>query len=138
LFNRFYQPDFELDSGEVVPIARFSTSTAMRLPLRWIAMLYRHFGISLAATSGVHRRTDALKLLMAAADITMLCSALFRYGIDHLRTVECEISEWMEQHEYGSVAQLKGRLSQQNCPDPAAFERAQYVRAVGSFHVRTG
>lgn len=134
LFNRFYQPDISLDDTEIVPQAQLSTSNAMRLPLRWIAMLHRRIGLSLAATSGVHRGTDALKLLMAGADVTMLCSALMRHGIDHLRIVEREMTDWMEQHDYESVEQLKGRLSQQNCPDPAAFERAQYVRAVGTFH----
>ncbi len=134
LFNRFYQPDIDLEDAEVVPHAQLSTSSAMRLPLRWIAMLHRRLGINLAATSGIHRGTDALKLLMAGADVTMLCSALMRHGIDHLRSVEREMVEWMEQHEYESVEQLKGRLSQQNCPHPGAFERAQYVRAVGAFN----
>jgi dihydroorotate dehydrogenase (fumarate) len=105
----------------------------MRLPLRWIAILHDRYDLSLAATSGVHRGTDALKLLMAGADVTMLCSALMRHGIGHLRTVEQEMTTWMEEHEYTSVEQLKGSLSQRHCPDPAAFERAQYMRAVGTF-----
>jgi dihydroorotate dehydrogenase (fumarate) len=133
LFNRFYQPDIDLDLGEIVPQAQLSTSAALRLPLRWIALLYRRLGISLAATGGVHRGADALKLLMAGADVTMLCSALLRHGIPYLRKVECEMVEWMEKHEFESVEQLKGRLSQRNCPNPAAVERAQYIRAVGSF-----
>lgn len=137
LFNRFYQPDIDLEAAEVIPHTQLSTSTALRLPLRWIAMLYHRLGISLAATGGVHRGTDALKLLMAGADVTMLCSALLRHGIDHLQTVEREMITWMEEHEYESVEQLKGRLSQQSCPDPAAFERAQYVRAVGTFRLRS-
>jgi dihydroorotate dehydrogenase (fumarate) len=135
LFNRFYQPDIDLDLGEIVPQAQLSTSTALRLPLRWIALLYRRLGISLAATGGVHRGTDALKLLMAGADVTMLCSALLRHGIGYLRKVECEMAEWMEEHEFESVEQLKGRLSQRNCPNPGAVERAQYLRAVGRFHL---
>ncbi|MDR3402276.1 MAG: dihydroorotate dehydrogenase-like protein [Chthoniobacter sp.] len=134
LFNRFYQPDIDLEASEVVPQAQLSTSTALRLPLRWVALLHGRLGISLAATSGVHRAVDALKLLMAGADVTMLCSALLRYGIGHLRTVESDMIEWMEQHEFESVEQLKGRLSQRHSPDPAAFERAQYIRAVGAFH----
>ncbi|HEY5895598.1 MAG TPA: dihydroorotate dehydrogenase-like protein [Chthoniobacterales bacterium] len=136
LFNRFFQPNIDLESGEIIPHAQLSTSGALRLPLRWIAILYHKLGISLAATSGIHRGTDALKLLMAGADVTMLCSALLQHGISHLRVVEHEMIDWMAQHEYESVEQLKGRLSQQNCPDPAAFERAQYVLAVGSFHTR--
>jgi dihydroorotate dehydrogenase (fumarate) len=131
LFNRFYQPDIELESLEVVPNVFFSTPMAMRLPLRWIAILYDRTGASLAATSGIHRGTDALKMLMAGADVTMLCSALMRHGIDRLRVIEEEMSNWMREHEYESVEQLKGSLSHKNCPDASAFERAQYMRAVG-------
>lgn len=133
LFNRFYQPDIDLDSGEVIPQAQLSTSSEVRLPLRWIAMLRHRVDVDLAATTGVHTGGDALKLLMAGADVTMLCSVLMRRGIEHLRTIETEMTVWMEQHEYDSVEQLKGRLSQENCPDPTAFERAQYIRAVGAF-----
>ena len=132
LFNRFYQPDINLDSGEVIPHAHLSTSSELRLPLRWIAMLRHRVDVDLAATTGVHSGGDALKLLMAGADVTMLCSALMRNGIEYLRTVEVEMKVWMEQHEYRSVEQLKGRLSQQNSPDPTAFERAQYIRTVGA------
>ncbi len=131
LFNRFYQPDIELEALDVAPHVMYSTPMAMRLPLRWIAILHERIGGSLAATSGVHRGTDALKLIMAGADVTMLCSALLRHGIGHLRTIEKEMTAWMEEHEYSSVAQMKGSLSQRNCADPAAFERAQYLRAVG-------
>ena len=131
LFNRFYQPDIELESLEVVPNVMFSTPMAMRLPLRWIAILYDRISASLAATSGIHRGTDALKMLMAGADVTMLCSALMRHGIDRIRVIEEEMVNWMREHEYESVEQLKGSLSHKNCPDPSAFERAQYMRAVG-------
>lgn len=131
LFNRFYQPDIELESLEVVPNVMFSTPMAMRLPMRWIAILYDGLGCSLAATSGIHRGTDALKMLMAGADATMLCSVLMRHGIEHLRVIEEEMVSWMREHEYQSIEQLKGSLSHKNCPDPSAFERAQYMRAVG-------
>jgi dihydroorotate dehydrogenase (fumarate) len=131
LFNRFYQPDIELEALEVAPHVMFSTPMAMRLPLTWIALLYDRVGVNLAATSGVHRGADALKLIMAGADVTMLCSVLMRHGIEHLGAIEREIVAWMEEHEYSSVSQMKGSLSQRNCPDPAAFERAQYLRAVG-------
>ncbi len=131
LFNRFYQPDIELESLEVVPNVMFSTPMAMRLPMRWIAILYDRVGASLAATSGIHRGTDALKMLMAGADVTMLCSVLMRHGIDRLRVIEEEMVAWMREHEYESVEQLKGSLSHKNCPDPGAFERAQYMRSVG-------
>jgi dihydroorotate dehydrogenase (fumarate) len=131
LFNRFYQPDIELESLEVAPHVFYSTPMAMRLPLRWIAILYDRLGASLAATSGIHRGTDALKMLMAGADVTMLCSVLMRHGIDRLRVIEEEMMNWMREHEYESVQQLKGSLSHKNCPDSTAFERAQYMRAVG-------
>jgi dihydroorotate dehydrogenase (fumarate) len=131
LFNRFYQPDIELESREVVPNIFYSTPMAMRLPLRWIAILYDRVSASLAATSGIHRGTDAVKLLMAGADATMLCSALMRYGIERIRVIEAEMTAWMREHEYESLEQFKGSLSQKNCSDPAAFERAQYMRAVG-------
>jgi dihydroorotate dehydrogenase (fumarate) len=133
LFNRFYQPDIDLDASEVVPQAQLSTSSDLRLPLRWIAMLYGRVSLNLAGTGGVHGGGDALKLLMAGADVTMLCSSLMKHGIEHLRSVETEMTVWMEQHEYESVDQLRGRLSQLNSPEPTAFERAQYIRAVGAF-----
>jgi dihydroorotate dehydrogenase (fumarate) len=130
LFNRFYQPDIELETLDVVPNIRLSTPTAMRLPLRWIGLLHGRVGANLAATGGIHRGLDALKMLMVGADVTMLCSALIARGIPYLAEVEREMREWMEEHEYESVEQLKGSMSQQNCADPGAFERAQYVRAV--------
>ena len=136
LFNRFYQPDIELETLEITPNVLLSTPMAMRLPMRWIAILYGRIGASLAATSGIHRATDALKLLMAGADVTMLCSVLLRRGIAHLSVIEREMREWMEEHEYESVEQLKGSMSQKNCPEPAAFERAQYMRALQTYPVR--
>ena len=132
LFNRFYQPDIDLESLEVTPSVLLSTPMAMRLPLRWIAILRGQIRASLAATSGIYRGTDALKMLMTGADVTMLCSVLMARGIDYIRTIEREMSEWLEEHEYDSVEQLKGSMSQRNCPDPSAFERAQYMRAVGT------
>ena len=132
LFNRFYQPDIDLETLEVTPSVLLSTPMAMRLPLRWIAILRDQIQASLGATSGIHSGTDALKMLMAGADVTMLCSVLMARGIDYIRTVEREMGEWMEEHDYESVEQLKGSMSQRNCPDPSAFERAQYMRAVGT------
>jgi dihydroorotate dehydrogenase (fumarate) len=133
LFNRFYQPDIELETLEISPNILLSTPMAMRLPMRWIAMLYGRIGANLAATSGIHRATDALKMLMAGADVTMLCSVLLRRGIDYIKVLESEMRAWMEEHEYESVEQLKGSMSQKNCPDPTAFERAQYIRALATF-----
>ena len=133
LFNRFYQPDIDLETREISPNVLLSTPMAMRLPMRWIALLHGRIGADLAATSGIHRATDALKMLMAGADVTMLCSVLLRRGIEHLRVLEREMAEWMEEHEYDSVEQLKGSMSQKNCPDPGAFERAQYMRALQTY-----
>ena len=120
LFNRFYQPDIDLETLEVKPNILLSTPMAMRLPLRWIAILYRRLNASLAATSGMHRATDVLKMLMAGADVTMLCSVLIRHGIQQIGVIERELVAWMEEHEYESVTQLKGSLSQKNCADPGA------------------
>jgi dihydroorotate dehydrogenase (fumarate) len=132
LFNRFYQPDIDLGSLEVRPNILPSTPMAMRLPLRWIAILYGRVAASLAASSGVYRGGDVLKLLLAGADVTMLCSVLLRHGIKHISVVEQELVALMEKNEYESVHQLKGSLSQKNCANPAAFERAQYMRAITS------
>jgi dihydroorotate dehydrogenase (fumarate) len=133
LFNRFYQPDIELDKPCVTPNLVLSKSSAMRLPLRWIALLRGRIRASLAATSGIHEATDAIKMIMAGADVTMLCSVLIKRGVGHLRVMEREMREWMEKHHHHSVEQLKGCMSHQNCPDPAAFERAQYMRAIRTF-----
>ena len=133
LFNRFYQPDIDLELLEVTPNILLSTPMAMRLPLRWIAILRGQVGASLAATSGIHRATDAIKMLMVGADVTMLCSTLLRNGIKHITTLEQELADWLEEHEYDSVQQLQGSLSQKNCPDPAEFERAQYMRAIATY-----
>jgi dihydroorotate dehydrogenase (fumarate) len=133
LFNRFYQPDLDLETLEVSPNILLSTPMAMRLPLRWIAILHGRIKASLAATSGIHRATDAVKMLMAGADVTMLCSVLLRHGVKQIAVIERELSEWLDQHEYESVEQLRGSMSQINCPDPAAFERAQYMRAISTY-----
>lgn len=135
LFNRFYQPDIDLESLEVRPNILLSTPMAMRVPLRWIALLYGKLRASLGATSGVHRASDVLKMLMAGADVTMLCSALIRHGVRQISVIERDLVAWMEEHEYTSVAQLKGSLSQKNCADPSAFERAQYMRAISQFPI---
>jgi dihydroorotate dehydrogenase (fumarate) len=133
LFNRFYQPDIDLEALEVKPNILLSTPMAMRLPLRWIAILYGRLEASLAATSGIHRAADALKMLMAGADVTMLCSTLLRHGIRQIEVIEQELILWMKEHEYESVQQLKGSLSQKNCAAPGEFERAQYMRAISSY-----
>lgn len=136
LFNRFYQPDIDLETLEIRPNVLLSTPQALRLPLTWIGILYGRVQAGLAATGGVHGAEDVIKLLMVGANVTMMCSALMQHGIRHLRHVERELREWLVQHEYESVAQMQGSLSQLKCPDPRAFERAQYMRAVkGMQHI---
>lgn len=136
LFNRFYQPDIDLEESELRPSVLLSTPQAMRLPLTWVGILYEHVKCDLAATGGIHSAEDVLKLLMVGANVTMLCSTLLRNGINHLRAIEQGVRQWMESHEYDSVGQMLGRMSQRHCPDPAAFERAQYMRAVkGTEHL---
>lgn len=132
LFNRFYQPDIDLDDLEVRPNVLLSTPQAMRLPLRWIAILHGRINADLAATSGIHDAEDVIKMLMVGANVTMMASTLFRHGLDYIGTVLGWVEQWMEDREYDSVEQMRGSLSQLNSPNPAAFERAQYVRAVSS------
>src|SRR6266700_1566185 len=133
LFNRFYQPDIDLEKMEVAPNLTLSTPADMRLPLHWIGILYGRIRANLAATSGIYQAQDVIKLVMAGADVTMLCSALMRHGITHLQRIEMELVAWLEAHNHQSLGELKGRMSQKNCPDPSAFERAQYVRGLSSY-----
>jgi dihydroorotate dehydrogenase (fumarate) len=135
LFNRFYQPDIDLDTLDVYPHVLLSTSPEMRLPLRWIAILFGKIRADLAATSGIHDGQDAIKMLMAGARVTMLCSVLIQYGVERLKTVEREILTWMEMNEYDSVRQMQGSMSQKHCSDPSAFERAQYMRALKGYRL---
>lgn len=136
LFNRFYQPDIDLEELEIRPNVLLSTPQSLRLPLTWIGILHGRIKASLAGTGGIHNAEDVVKMLMVGANVTMMCSALMRHGVNHLRHVERELREWMEGHEYESVRQMQGSMSQIKCPDPAAFERVQYVRAVkGMQHI---
>jgi dihydroorotate dehydrogenase (fumarate) len=133
LFNRFYQPDVDIEKKQVSPNLTLSTPADMRLPLHWIGILYGKVRANLAATSGVYQAHDVIKLVMAGADVTMLCSALMRHGITHIQRIEMEVAAWLQQHGYSSLRDLKGIMSQQNCPDPSAFERDQYVRGLSSY-----
>jgi len=133
LFNRFYQPDIDLDLLEVRPNVLLSTPMAMRVPLRWIAILFGRIQANLAATGGMHRASDVLKMLLAGADVAMLCSVLLRQGSGQIQVIERDLIAWMEDHQYASIQQLRGSLSQKNCPNPGAFERVQYARAISRF-----
>jgi dihydroorotate dehydrogenase (fumarate) len=135
VFNRFYQPDLDLETLEVVPRIELSHAWEMRLPLRWIAILRPQLGekASLAATSGVHSGLDAAKLLLVGADVVMTTSALLHDGPEHIGTMENELVAWMSEHQYESVAQLRGSVSGSTAEDPSAFERANYVRTLYSW-----
>jgi len=133
LFNRFYQPDFDLEELSVVPHLVLSNSNEMRLPLRWIAILYGHVKASLALTTGIHTAEDVVKAIMAGADIANVTSVLLERGPAALSELVSGVAEWMEAHEYESVAQMKGALSQRNVAEPAAFERANYMKVLGSW-----
>ncbi|MGZ8686822.1 MAG: dihydroorotate dehydrogenase-like protein [Gaiellaceae bacterium] len=140
LFNRFLQPDIDLDTMAVKPELQLSSNDEMRLPLRWIAILRGRVPVSLAATSGVQSRDDVVKLLLAGADVVMLASALLREGPGLLRELTDGLAEWLEEREYASVEQPKGSMSQEASGDPGAFERAHYVRALVEYqsHARKG
>lgn len=134
MFNRFYQPDIDLENLEVKPNVLLSTPQSLRVPLRWIAILYGRIQADMAATSGIHHGTDAIKMLMAGASVTMMASALLRHGIEHLKVVEGELRAWLEENEYESIKQLRGSMSQINTQNPSAFERSQYMRALTTYN----
>ncbi len=133
LFNRFYQPDIDLENLEVVANVLLSTPQAMRLPLRWVAILYGHLKCNLAASSGIHDAEDVLKMLMVGADATMLCSTLLKNGPQYVEKILKEMTQWMQEHDYESVKQMQGSMSQKSCPNPQAFERANYIKVLDSY-----
>ncbi len=133
MFNRFYQPDIDLDKMEVEAGLKLSTADEMRLPLRWIAILCGNLNASIAATTGVHTGMDIAKYLLAGSDAVMTTSALLKNGIGHIETMLNELTKWMESKEYGSVAEMKGAMSQKSVADPAAFERANYIKALEDY-----
>ncbi len=140
LFNRFYQPDFDLEALEVTPNLRLSTSDELRLPLRAVALLYGRVPLDFAITSGVHTAPDVLKSMMAGAKVTMLASALLKgeSPSQHVREVIADLRAWMEAHEYESISQMQGSMSQRHVAEPAAFERANYMKVLGSFRFSDG
>jgi dihydroorotate dehydrogenase (fumarate) len=133
LFNRFYQPDFDLEKLEVVPRLVLSSSEELRLPLRWVAILFGHFQLDLAITSGVHTYQDVLKALMAGANVAMMASELLHNGLGRISEILIEMHQWMEEHEYSSVRQMIGSMSQRHVAEPAAFERANYMKTLASY-----
>ena len=139
LFNRFYQPDLDLETFDVVPRVELSRDWELRLPMRWIAMLRPQLGtaVGLAATSGVSRGTDVVKALMVGADVAMMTSALLRHGPGHVSIVDAEVRRWMQEHEYTSVSELRGSAHHETSGDPSAFERANYMRTLHSWTTET-
>jgi dihydroorotate dehydrogenase (fumarate) len=137
LFNRFYQPDFDIENLDVVPTVHLSTSQELLLRLHWVAILYGHIRSDMAITGGVHTAEDVLKAMMAGARVAMMTSALLRNGIGHLERVRDDLVHWMEEHEYESIRQMQGSLALRSVPNPAAFERANYMRVLGSYRPRS-
>jgi dihydroorotate dehydrogenase (fumarate) len=136
LFNRFYQPEFDLESLDVVPALTLSTPQELLLRLHWVAILYGQIGADLAVTGGVHRAGDVLKTIMAGANVAMMTSALLEDGIEHVRNVLEQIVRWMEEHEYESIRQMKGSMSRRSAPHPGAFQRVNYMRVLSSYTAR--
>ena len=133
LFNRFYQPDFDLDELKVVPNLKLSKSAELRLPLRWIALLYGRVDVDFALTSGVYEADDVLKAMMAGAKVAMTASALLKKGPKHATKILSKLEKWMEENEYNSIQQMQGSMSQKAVADPAALERANYMKVLNSY-----
>ena len=133
LFNRFYQPDINLETLEIEPNVLLSTPMAMRLPLRWIGMLYGRVNADLAATSGIYSETDVIKMVMAGAKVTQMLSCLLKFGIGHITEVINQVVYWMEVNEYESLEQMRGSMSYKNVANPSQFERANYMKVLHSY-----
>jgi dihydroorotate dehydrogenase (fumarate) len=136
LFNRFYQPDLDIEQLEVVPSLVLSHPNELLLRLHWVAIIHGHIAADMAITGGVHSAQDVLKSMMVGARVAMMTSALLQNGVEHLDTVRAGLIQWMEEHEYESINQMCGSMSQKNVPDPATYERANYVRVLSSYTLR--
>ncbi len=133
LFNRFYQPDIDIDALEVYPHVLLSTPQDLRLPMRWLAILSGALSADFAATGGIQKGTDVIRMCMAGAKVTMIVGALLRHGINHLSLIESEMRKWLIDSDYSSITELQGVMNQRNCPDPSTFERVQYLRAIQTY-----
>jgi len=133
LFNRFYQPDFDLENLEVVPNLALSNSNELLMRLHWVAVLYGQIKADMAITGGVHTAEDVVKSMMAGARVSMMTSALLRHGISYLGDVQRKLVAWMEEHEYESITEMQGSMSRRAVADPEAFERANYMRVLSSY-----
>ncbi len=138
IFNRFYQPDIDLETLEVIPKLELSSSSEALLRIRWIALLHGRVNLSLAVTGGFHQTPDVLKALMAGADVVHLCSVLLKHGTGRLSEILDELEQWLDEHDYESIKQLKGSVSQQHAIDPTAYERANYVQVLDNYSCPSG
>jgi dihydroorotate dehydrogenase (fumarate) len=138
LFNRFYQPDIDTETLEVIPSLNLSDSNDLRLPLRWIAILFGQIKADLALTSGVHNEKDVLKSMMAGANIVEITSEFLANGIGRTGEILNGLESWMKEYEYKSITQMKGSMSHKSVAEPAAFERANYMKALQSFDHKMG
>jgi dihydroorotate dehydrogenase (fumarate) len=136
LFNRFYQPQFDLEALDVVPGVSLSTSDELLMRLHWVAILYDQVRASLAVTGGVHGAEDILKSMMAGARVAMMTSALLKHGVEYARFVLEQLKRWMEEHEYESIRQMQGSMSRRSAPRASAFERVNYMRVLSSYASR--
>jgi len=136
MFNRFYAPDLDLETLEVAARIALSTPEELRLPLRWIGILREHLSMSIAGSTGVHSGFDAAKLILAGADVAMSTSALLHHGPAHLRTIEAQLCDWMDEHDYQSVSQMRGAVASHAASDPAAYERANYIGNIATYTSR--
>jgi dihydroorotate dehydrogenase (fumarate) len=137
LFNRFYQPDFDLDNLEVVPNLALSDSRELLMRLHWVAILYGNVKADLAITGGVHTAADVIKSMMAGARVAMMTSAALRYGVGHFASVRAKLMEWMQDHDYQSIQEMQGSMSLRAVPDAATFERANYMRVLSGYTLKT-
>ena len=133
MFNRFYQPDLDIENLKVVSNLKLSTSQELRIRIRWVAILFGRISADMAITGGVHTAEDALKAMMAGAKVAMMTSALLKNGIEHISKVKSDMIKWMEEHEYESISQMQGSMSQRSVAEPAAYERANYMKILGSY-----
>lgn len=138
LFNRFYQPDIDLETLEVLPTLELSSSSEALLRIRWAALLYGRIQLSLAVTGGFHQSSDVIKALLAGADVVHLCSVLLKHGVGRLSEILSELEQWLVEHDYESIEQLKGSVSQQHAIDPSAYERANYVQVLDNYSSPAG
>jgi dihydroorotate dehydrogenase (fumarate) len=136
LFNRFYQPDFDLENLEVVPHLVLSRSNELKLRLHWVAILFDKIRADMAITGGVHVVEDVVKSMMAGAKVAMMTSVLLEHGISYMKNLSAELDSWLEKHEYDSIEQMQGSMSQKNVAHPAAFERANYMKVLNSYSLK--